>query len=98
DYRKLAKDWIIEPSKQKQLPAVGKVRIDRVNDRTLEHLYKAMEQHTTVGTVQKLHRFLGQAFASAVKKGIMGRNPADFADPPQVAWSAHRADDDNDGP
>lgn len=98
DYQRTARDWIIEPPKTKQLPPVGKVRIDRVTDRTLEQLYKVMEQYTTVGTIQKLNRFLGQAFADAVKKGILARNPAEWANVSQVDTSKPKSDEADDGP
>jgi integrase len=78
DYRRLAEDWIIKPVK-KGLHRVGHVRIDSLTYHTLEALYESMGEHTTVGTVKKLNRFLGQAFVELEKKGILSRNPADFA-------------------
>lgn len=99
DYQTLLRNWIIEPAETKQLPAVGDVRIDRVTDGTLEQLYKAMMPYTTVGTIQQLNRLLGQAFEVAVKKGILARNPAEWANVPRVDTSKQRADDgDDDGP
>ena len=44
-----------------------------------------MQQVTTVGTVKKLHRLLGQAFVELERKGVVPRNPANWANVPQVA-------------
>src|ERR1700687_2377077 len=95
DYRRLAEEWIIMP-KKKELRRVGHIRIDAVTFHTLNSLYQSMRDFTTVGTIKKLNRFLGQAFAELEQKGVLSRNPADFANVPQVDAKARDAEDDDD--
>jgi integrase len=103
DYRLLARDWIIAPKRLKGTPAatIGTVRVARVTHETLNTLYRAMESVTTVGTINGVHRFLGQVFVEAERKGIVARNPTALANVPQrpapsrVATSATEADDED---
>ncbi|MGZ3331896.1 MAG: tyrosine-type recombinase/integrase [Gemmatimonadaceae bacterium] len=94
DYRRGLTEWIIAPEK-KELRRVGHIRIDRVTYTTLNSLYESMRKFTTVGTIKKLNRLLGQAFVGAVKIGVLARNPADFADVPQVAAGSDESDDED---
>jgi len=95
-YRLLLTEWIITPKKA-TLPLVGRTRMDRVSYHTLNDLYEAMKKETTVGTIKKLHRVLGQVFVEAVEKGSLGRNPADLANVPQVTTADASDDEDDDG-
>lgn len=89
DYRRLATEWIIQPDpdKLKECDGIGRTRLDRVTYQTLNSLYTAMTGATTVRTVKKLNRLLGQAFVELEQKGILPRNPADWANVPQVEIS-----------
>ncbi len=66
------------------------VRLDRVTATDLDRFYRYLL--TTGGldgngrsarTVHQIHRMAKTALKSAVRKGLLGRNPADFADPPK---------------
>jgi len=88
DYRRLLTDWILTP-KHRDLPLIGRVRLDKVTYHTLNALYREMEKVTAVGTVQKLNALLGQVFYEVEQKGILARNPAKWTNVPQ--------EDDADG-
>jgi len=90
DYRRLLTEWILTP-KHRDLPLTARVRLDKVTYHTLNALYREMEKVTAVGTVQKLNALLGQVFYEVEQKGILARNPAEWANVPQAD------DEDGDG-
>lgn len=85
DYRRLAEDWIVKPDENKKgLHRIGHLRVDAITYHKLNALYESMREFTTVGTIKKLNRFLGQCFVELEKKGTLGRNPCDWTNVPAL--------------
>ena len=60
------------------LPRHGKTKLHRLTATNLAEIYTAMEhQHLAPSTIRKTHRILSRALAVAVKRRVLGRNPAD---------------------
>jgi integrase len=93
DYRRLLTDWILQPKPAHNLPHTGQVRLDKLTFEHLNALYRAMEQVTAEGTVRKLNGLLGQVFFEVEQKGILARNPAEWANVPLK--DDPEGDDDN---
>ena len=66
------------------IPALGNVKLKELRHQMIENYYNKACKTLSPRTVTKHHRLLSQAMKWAVRKGYIGQNPCDFADPP--AW------------
>ena len=94
DYRKTAARWLDRPPTG--MPALGRVRMDKVSHRDLDDFYAAMLSETTAGAVRRFHGLLAQAFEEAVRKGYLPYNPCDRASVPQTVPQVDGAEPDDD--
>ena len=70
------------------IPALGKVRLPRLTDTHLDHMYTAkLESGLSPRTVHHLHVVLGTALRRALKKRLVARNVCQLAEPPAVEAS-----------
>ncbi len=59
------------------IPAIGNVKISALSSHTVQRLYARLRENDIGSrTVQKIHAVLHRAFASAVRAGLLDRNPA----------------------
>lgn len=77
DYRKLLGRWVLHP-KHPDLRWLQGLRVSELNHEELSNFYTLLKRHTTPGTIQRLNRLLGHAFATyALHTGAV--NPAERA-------------------
>jgi integrase len=80
------------------VPAIGRIRLQRLTAEDLDGLYTSLAQTRPGGrrglapkTIQSIHGMLHKALADAARKGSIIRNVADLADPPKLS-SAKKKD------
>jgi integrase len=66
------------------VPAIGTVRLSKLQPITISAAYSAALAHLAPRTVQHMHRCLSQALKQAVRWRPLPRNPCDDCDPPRV--------------
>jgi integrase len=73
---------------------IGQMRLRDVTTATLNGLYRDLSVKLAPATVKNTHAVTHKALSDAVRQGLLGRNPADYAElprpePPEMeAWSA----------
>jgi integrase len=70
------------------VPALGNVKLKELHHQVIEKYYSKACETLSPRTVAKHHRLLSQAMKWAVRKGYLGRNPCELADPP--AWKGKK--------
>jgi integrase len=70
------------------VPALGNIKLKELHHQAIEKYYAAACETLSPRTVAKHHRLLSQSMRWAVRKGYLGRNPCEFADPP--AWKGKK--------
>ncbi|MGZ4666279.1 MAG: tyrosine-type recombinase/integrase, partial [Frankiaceae bacterium] len=66
-------------------PAIGHIRLDRLQPEHLETLYTELEaEGLSAATVLRVHRVLSRALKVAMQRGIVSRNVATLVEPPSV--------------
>lgn len=64
-------------------PAIGDMRLDRVQPRHIRALYDAMrEKGRAEATVRQVHAIITKAYVDAMRREIVARTPLDRVDPP----------------
>lgn len=67
------------------LPAIGGVRLDRIEPEQIEAVYRRMtDAGAKPATVHQVHRTLRTALGEAERRGHLGRNPAQLVRPPRI--------------
>jgi integrase len=66
------------------VPAIGTVRLSKLQPITISAAYSAALAHLAPRTVQHMHRCLSQALKQAVRWRPLPRNPCDDCGPPRV--------------
>ena len=67
------------------LPVVGNVRLDRLEPENIEAVYRRMlDAGAKPATAHQVHRTVRTALGEAVRRGHLGRNPAQFVRPPRI--------------
>lgn len=67
------------------VPGIGAHRLDRLTPEHLEKLYNRMQDAgSAAGTAHQAHRTVRTALNHAVKRGLIGSNPATLATPPTL--------------
>jgi len=75
-YEQVSRNYII--------PNIGKIKIKDLRAEHLQGLYNhLLDQDMGTYTVRKIHTVLHSALQRAVKMGMIGRNPASYAQPPK---------------
>jgi integrase len=64
-------------------PALGHHPIQKLTPTQIDHVYIKLEQRLSATTVRHVHVALKACLATAVRKGLLARNPASKADPPR---------------
>lgn len=73
-------------------PAIGRVRLDRLTARHLDHYYATLtERGLSPRTVQHYHRCISTALNQGVKWGYLPKNVAQLASPPKAKKAEVRA-------
>jgi integrase len=95
--------WIMSP--QPETPFLGRIQLRKLTVSDFDRLYAAMADERKHGMqrrgIEHLHGILKRALKSAVRKGELPRNPADFATLPKPnvrATITTEADEDEMGP
>jgi len=67
------------------LPAIGNLRLDRLEPEHLESVYRRMgDAGAKPATVHQVHRTLRTALGEAERRSHLGRNPAQLVRPPRI--------------
>lgn len=67
------------------LPAIGAVRLDRLEPENIEAVYRRMiDAGARPATAHQVHRTLRSALGEAERRGHIGRNPAQIVRPPRI--------------
>jgi integrase len=67
------------------IPSIGHVELQKLTPRQIQNVYAGMlEKGLSNTTVAQLHRILHKAFATAVKWGLLARNPVDATTAPRL--------------
>lgn len=83
-YRRAANNHII--------PAIGKVKLDKVTATHIRRVHDAvLEKGNNSTTARLAHRIMSASFKAAVREGRIGRNPAELIDAPPKAATALQA-------
>jgi integrase len=76
-YEQLIRSYII--------PNLGEIKIRGLRPEHIQAFYnKLFDEQIGVYTIRKVHVTLHSALQQAVKTGLLGRNPASFAQPPKA--------------
>lgn len=68
------------------IPAIGKVKLDKVSGATIRKVHDAIASKGLSSTTALLaHRVMSTSLKQAVREGRIGRNPCDLIDPPRKA-------------
>lgn len=68
------------------IPAIGKIKLDKVTAATIRRVHDAVLAKGLNSTTALLaHRTMSVSFKAAVREGRIGRNPATLVDPPRKA-------------
>jgi len=65
------------------VPALGQYQLKHLNHQHIQSYYGKAIERLSARTVHHQHRVLSEALRYAVRKGYLGRNPCDLADPPK---------------
>ena len=67
------------------IPALGNIKLCNLRPQHLQRLYAdKLQQGLSPRTVQLLHVTMHKALKTAIKTGLLSRNPIDLVDPPKV--------------
>ncbi len=67
------------------LPVIGNVRLDRLEPENIEAVYRRMlDAGAKPATAHQVHRTVRTALGEAVRRGHLGRNPAQLVRPPRI--------------
>jgi len=64
------------------IPALGHIQLKQLNPQVIQAYYGKACENLSARTVHHQHRVLSQSLKYAVRQGYLGRNPAEFVDPP----------------
>jgi integrase len=64
------------------IPALGQLQLKRLHPQAIQSYYGKACEKLSARTVHHHHRVLSQSLKFAVRQGYLGRNPAEFVDPP----------------
>lgn len=69
-------------------PRLGKIMLSKLKPEDLERQYRAMrDSGLTISTVRQFHNILRKGLGEAVRRGVLGHNPADLATVPKAVKS-----------
>ncbi|WGH91686.1 hypothetical protein QDX23_04830 [Auritidibacter ignavus] len=69
-------------------PRVGKIVLSKLKPEDLERQYRSMrDAGLTISTVRQFHNILRKGLGEAVRRGVLGHNPADLATVPKAMKS-----------
>jgi integrase len=72
------------------VPSLGHIQLKNLHPQTIQEYYGKACQLLSARTVHHQHRVLSQSLKYAVRQGYLGRNPAEFVDPPSPRKKAMR--------
>ena len=73
------------------LPTLGERLLQKLTASEIDTVYMRLEPRLSPTTVRHVHTALRSCLATAVRKGMLPKNPADAADPPQSGSLRGRA-------
>lgn len=92
NYEVSLKRWVLDPPKG--TPPIGSIRLTKLTVKAFEELYRHMTDHGLQPRgVQYMHGILKRALKDAVRKGILPKNPAEFATVPKAD---HKGEEDEE--
>jgi integrase len=71
------------------LPTLGSLPLHKIRGTQIDDLYSALEQRLAPRTVHHVHTVLKACLNMAVRKGLLGSNPAEKAEAPSPGESDH---------
>ncbi|MFC1846208.1 tyrosine recombinase XerC [Chloroflexota bacterium] len=72
------------------IPALGHIQLKNLKPQAIQNYYGKACERLSSRTVNHHHRVLSQALKCAVKLGYLGKNPAEYADPPRAVKKTMR--------
>jgi len=65
------------------IPSLGQIQLKYLQSKTIEDYYGQQNKTLSARSVLHQHRVLSQALKYGVRHGFLGRNPAEFTEPPK---------------
>lgn len=94
NYRTVINRWVVNPSNG--TPPIGAIRLTKLTVKAFDELYRYMREQAGLQPrgVQYLHGILKRALKDAVRKGVLPKNPAEFATVPKADHTGEEDDED----